>query len=260
MTFENSILLKIKQKNTIEYNELLNLIISNYNNSNSARAALSRALKNLESFGKIKRDNSRLIITDKGLASINIEMKDKLVMKLNEQIKKPIDNLEELIKLLIIICQRGETDNDLLKNARENSTFTINNLENIRMQINEKKRYLTNLDIVLSKQIINLKKLDFNDEYSEKISKSLAEKISKQIVGEIFLESPDKSFETLLPNKWKKQNKIILTSNDIFELFLIAEKNPVSKIILYISGIKLIIYGQKVTFYGPYSLVKKFCK
>jgi superfamily II helicase len=258
MTFDNSILLKIKQSNGIQYNDLFNSIISHYNNNNSARAALSRSLKNLEAFGQIKRDDSRIIITDKGLASINIEMKDKLVMKLNEQIKKPIDNLEELVKLLIIISQRGEIDSDLLKNARDNSSFTITDLEDVRKQIHEKKKSLAKLDSVLANQIIKLKQLEFNDTYSEKISPNLAKRISNEISGEIMLEFSDKQLEETIQPEWKKQNKIIIQPTDIEKLFLLLEKNPLSKVTLYMSGIKAIIYGEKITFYGQYSSVKKF--
>lgn len=260
MTFDNSLLLKIKQKNGFEYNDLFNSIVSNYNNSNSARAALSRSLKNLESFGQIKRDGSRIILTDKGLASINIEMKDKLVLKINEQIKKPMDNLEEIIKLLIIISQRGENDSDLLKNAKDNSTFTIYDLEEIRKQINEKRKHLTKLDSVLAKQILKLKQLDFTDMYSEKISTKLCEKILKIAQGEIIVEVLDKQLEEFFPKEWKKQNSIVVPQNEIQLLFQIIEKQPLSKITLYMSGTKTIIYGEKATTIGPHNIVKKFAE
>ena len=257
MTFDNSLLVRIKQKNGIEYNELFNSIFSDYKSTISARAALSRSLKNLESFGKIKRESSRIIITDKGLASINFEMKDKLVMKLNEQIKKPVDNLEELVKLLIIISQRGEIDSDLLKNARDNVSFTISDLEDVRKQIYEKKKSLSKLDSVLAKQITKLRQLDFNDSYSEKISQSLAKKISPNITNEIVAEFADKNIEETIPSEWKKQNKIILKPSDVENLFVLLEKNPLSKVTLYMSGIKAVIYGEKATFYGPAGAVKK---
>ena len=72
MTFNNSILLILKSSKNIEFNELLSRISSRYKNQSSAYSSLSRALKNLESLGKIKRKNNRIYITDKGMASIQI--------------------------------------------------------------------------------------------------------------------------------------------------------------------------------------------
>ena len=51
MTTKNAILLIVKQNNGIDYNSLLNKFSSSYSNINSARAALSRSLKDLISFG-----------------------------------------------------------------------------------------------------------------------------------------------------------------------------------------------------------------
>ena len=44
----------------------------------------------MTSFGLIKRW-FKVFITDKGLSSMSVEMKDKLVLKLNQSMKKPID-------------------------------------------------------------------------------------------------------------------------------------------------------------------------
>jgi len=258
MTFNNSILLKVKQSNGIEYNELFNSVVSGYNNQNSARAALSRALKNLEAFGQVKREGSRILLTDKGLASINVEMKDKLVLRLNDLMKKPLSDPEELVRLLIIVSQRGENDSDLLKNARDNSTFTITDIGELRREISERKKLLTRMDSLLSKQISKLKELDFNDIHSEKISPALAEKIMEAAEGDITVEAFDESLLESLPLEWKKQSKVIIKGKNVKELFSILEKFPSSKVILYITGIKAVLYGEKAMFYGRYNLIQKF--
>lgn len=258
MTFNNSILVKIKQNKGMEYNELFNSIVSSYNNQNSARAALSRSLKNLEAFGQIQRKGSQILLTDKGFASINFEMKDKLILRLNDLMKKPMNDLEEVVRLLLIISQRGENDQDLLKNARDNTTFTITDIENLRREILMRKKMLTKMDALLSKQAQKLKELDFNEIYSEKISFRLAERISKNVVGEISTEIFDEELIASIPGEWKKQHKIIITGKDMQKLFSILLENPSSRVILYLSGAKVILFGEKATFYGPYSLIQKF--
>jgi hypothetical protein len=49
-------------------------------------------------------------------------LSDKLVLKLNQEIKKPLDNLEDIVKFLVILSQRGSQDKDLLNNAKENAS------------------------------------------------------------------------------------------------------------------------------------------
>ena len=65
MTVMDSILLQINQKKT-NFNELLTRIIPNYSSTESARAALSRVIKNLVSFGYIKKTEDFFEITEKG--------------------------------------------------------------------------------------------------------------------------------------------------------------------------------------------------
>ena len=70
MTFNNNILLIVRQSDGIDYNDLFSKIMPQYKNEASAKSALSRALKDLSSFGLVKRDGRKIFITDKGIASI----------------------------------------------------------------------------------------------------------------------------------------------------------------------------------------------
>jgi len=81
----------IKQTPGIDYNSLLNRVSANYSNVNSARAALSRAIKDLAIFGLVRKQQNRFFATDKAVLLVNSEMKNKLVLKLNQAIasKKP---------------------------------------------------------------------------------------------------------------------------------------------------------------------------
>lgn len=87
MTNKNAVLLIIKQNNGIEYNDLLNKIAATYSNINSARAALSRTVKDITALGLVVRQGDKLFISQKGLTETNKEMKNKLLLKLNETIK-----------------------------------------------------------------------------------------------------------------------------------------------------------------------------
>src|SRR3989338_6120857 len=87
MTARNAVLLIIKQNQGIEYNALLNKIAPNYSTLNSARAALSRTLKDLRAFGLVTKQGNNLFITEKAGTEISSEMKSKLILKLNQLVR-----------------------------------------------------------------------------------------------------------------------------------------------------------------------------
>ena len=141
MTFKNSVLLTIKKNPGIDYSDLLSRISLQYKNPSSANSALNRAIKNMVSFGLIKKEGTKLFVTDKGSASITIEMKDKLILKLNEEMKKSFPNPEEVIQYLIILHQRSLQDSDVINTARQTATFTIRDLELYRKKIVERGKF-----------------------------------------------------------------------------------------------------------------------
>ena len=75
MTAKNAILLIIKQSPGIDYNSIVAKIASNYGSVNSARAALSRAIKDMNAVGLIEKRDNRLFATEKGQIQIRSEMK-----------------------------------------------------------------------------------------------------------------------------------------------------------------------------------------
>ena len=70
MTTKNAILMIVKQNSGIDYNSLLNKFASSYTNANSARAALSRSLKDLTAFGFLARKGNRFYLLEKGESEI----------------------------------------------------------------------------------------------------------------------------------------------------------------------------------------------
>ena len=148
----------------------------------------------MTSFGLIKKDGLKFFITDKGLSSMSVEMKDKLVLKLNQSMKKPIDNLDELVNLLVVLLQRGAEDSDLLRNAKDNSAFTINDLVEVRKEIRSKRKYLKKMGELLDTQIEKLKEIDFNDSLLINFDADFVDKLIKYCNGQkILVENKDES-------------------------------------------------------------------
>lgn len=270
MTFNNSVLLMVKQSagnvkqpgqsesGGLEYNEIFNKIVSSYKNENSARAALSRALKNLESFGMVKVEGSHILVTDKGIASINIEMKDKLILRLNEVMKKPLNDLEEAVRLLLMLSQRGAQDIDLLKNAKENSSFTISDFEALRKKISERKEFLTRMDALIEKQIEKLRELNFNDFLESIVDDLFISKILELVKDSaVTIESNEKGFVETLPANWKKPSAISAEGKEFANFFPLLQKFPSSKITIYFSAIKIVFSGGKAFCYGQHSDIAK---
>ena len=137
MTTKNSILLMIKQNPGIEYNALLNKYSANYSNINSARAALSRALKDLLIFGFLRKQENRFFATDKAIILVNSEMKNKLLLKLNSAInsKDPLSEINLIVERLSTLIERAKHDSGLLKAAKARSDFSISDLEKIETKI-----------------------------------------------------------------------------------------------------------------------------
>ena len=259
MTFSNSILLIVKQNEGIDYNELFARISSRYKNSSSANSALSRALKNLISFGQIKKDNNRFFITDKGLASISIEMKEKLVIKLNEIMKKPMVNLEEMVQLLIVLSQRSALDTDLLINAKESASFTISDIQNVRKEITKEKAFLKKMDSLIKSQEEKLKELDFNDSKEVIFDESVVKRISDFTKGKkIVFEIKDKDIIEKIPFPNKNVSEIIVEGEQIEQMLGLLLENRLSEATIYIPKIKIRIAQGKARVFSAYTVLKNF--
>ena len=164
MASKTSILLIIRQNPNIKYNELLSKVRSKYSNLNSARAALSRALKELSSFGYVEKINDSYVVTEKGNALINSETKSKLIIKLNQLISRgSYADLDSIVKHLHTLIERSREDKELLKVAKGSVEFYISDLEKIRDNVEHQIKHLNYLENILASQIKTLKELGFND-------------------------------------------------------------------------------------------------
>jgi hypothetical protein len=260
MTFNNSILLILKQNQGIDFNELFSKISSRYGNVASATAALSRALKNLESMGQIKRKEDNVFITDKGLATIQIEMKEKLVLKLNETMKKPLENIEEIVQLLIVLTERANEASDLLQNARENAQFTITEISELQEKIEERKDFLDKMASLIGAQEERLRELNFNDrkeiDFDKDSVKTILSIFKEEKLEKIILETNDSELNKKIPEIWKKGNDFVVETEFVPKLFEILLDEKLAESVIFFSGIKGVIKKGKVTLFGEYNKLK----
>lgn len=259
MTFNNSVLIIIKQNPSIDYKDLLAKIAPRYKSPASAKSALARALKDMASFGFIKREGTKLLITDKGLSSMSIEMKDKLVLRLNEELKRPMNNLDEIAKLLIILSQRGGADKDLLNNAKQNASFAISDIEELRRKIRAQRSHLKKISLLLEQQSQKLCELDFNDSLQLVFDDHMAARLAIFCKGQkITVETKDNDILSKIPEHWKKQGIISAEGENISLLTQLLSSSPSSKATLYIPNAKITLMAGKLTIFGPHKTVKSF--
>lgn len=259
MTFNNSILLILKQNGSEEFNELLSRISPRYKNTNSAYASLCRSLKNLDSLGFVNREGSRIFITDKGRVSIQIEMREKLVLRLNDLIKKPIENIEEIVQLLIVFTERANESNDLLLNARENSNFTIKNISDLQESIEQRKIFLDKMSSLIGIQEERLRELNFNDSRTFMFDEFFVKKLFLFSINEkIIIETRDLILLKRLPGVFRKENTFIIENEFKEKIFRILLLNPFCKFTIYLPRLKFFVSRGDVKITGLHYAIKEF--
>ena len=145
MTAKNAILLIINQSPGIDYNSLLNKISPNYSNINSARAALSRAVKDMIIFGFIVKQKNNFFATDKATAQISSEMKNKLLMRLNHTInsRNADSDIDSIVRQLQVLIERGKQDATLLKAAKGSTKFHIQDLVVLEEKVSKQAKHFS---------------------------------------------------------------------------------------------------------------------
>ena len=269
MTTRNAILLIVKQNNGIDYNSLLNKFSNSYSNVNSSRAALSRSLKDLTTFGFLTRKDNHFFIMDKGELEIQSEIKNKLVIALNGSLKQknPVNEIDSVVTRLQVLIQRSKEDKDLLKISKTSLDFSISDLKKVNEQIESKISHLKYLSKVFIEQINSLKNLDFNDSYSMQLDKNSSMRlISLFSDGEITVECQNEKTLVVLAARCStklKNNAFQLSKNNLEELFEYiegAKQINLGLITVYSSNIKAEFSKGQVNFSGPFSEVKKLKK
>ncbi len=270
MTAKNAILLIIKQNQGIEYNRLLNRIAANYSSVNSARAALSRALKDLSAFGFVVKRYNNLFVTEKATSQINAEMKNKLLLKLNQAVNSKNNYLaiDSIVEHLHTLIERSKEDKDLLKAAKGGADFYISDLLDVDKKIKSQVKHLNYITNAFEGQIESLKKLDFNDVRKESFNKStinLIKKTGKKLKAADFLiQSGNQELLKELGNKFNakpKGNNLLLPTSSLpnFMNSINSEMGLHQPILinLYIGSIRIRIQDSSIYFIGPYSVLNK---
>ncbi len=273
MTTRNSILLILKQNQGIEFNALLAKISANYGNINSARAAMSRALKDMSAIGLVQKQEKKVFATDKGLALLGNEMKTKLILRLNELVKEDeaAENIDSIVQLLSTLIERSKQDSDLLKAARSNTSFFLADIQKIKERLDTKAKHLDYLGEIMMQQLDSMRQLNFNDSSalawnheSKKIISGIIEKMpSPEIVAEClnadFLEKAKQSF----PNSKTQEKSVFLNREQIAMLLSLAEQstplysNPIN---IYAGSIKIQLNHPSIFLIGPVQEVEEIKK
>lgn len=270
MSTKNAVLLIVKQNNGIDYNALLNKFASSYSNMNSARAALSRSLKDLIVFGFLSRRGNRFFVLEKGEAEIYSEIKNKLVIGLNSSLKQkqPENDIDSIVTKLQILLERSRQDKDLMKTSRSSIDFFVSDLENVQKNLEASAAHLSYISRVFSEQINSMKELDFYDlvsmendkESSLILAKVFSEAAENEFAVECTLEAVAQAISENLGLK-HKNNSFTLPKKKFkkFCAFVLTNKLEFlnEKIILFSSSFKLVFFLGKIFLSGPYSEIKK---
>ncbi|MBN2127226.1 MAG: hypothetical protein JW703_02420 [Candidatus Diapherotrites archaeon] len=265
MKANNPILLIVLQNQGIHYNDLLNKLSSSYSSTNSARAALSRALKDLSVLGFLTRKENHIYVTDKAMVSLQSEMKNKLIAKLNELMasKNNVKEIALIVQQLQVLIQRSKNDSSLLKVSRTSTNFYLKDLKKLDKNTEKEINHLIYLKKIFSEQIKELEELDFNDlmekELNEKTIEFIEKKAKEFNLNEISFEfSSVEEKEKILPEAEgkTKTNKAVLALTEAKEFLKKLSKNPFkNKIVLYLSPLKIELKEKKVIITGPYTKI-----
>ncbi len=263
MKANNPILLIILQNQGIKYNDLLNKLTASYSSINSARAALSRALKDLSVLGFVIRKENRIFVTDKAMVSLKNEMKNKLIARLNNSFlsKNKVKEIDSIVQQLQVLIQRSKNDSSLLKVARTSTNFYLTDLRKLEKKLEKEITHLNYLKKIFTEQVKEMETLGFNDLKEQELNQKIIEFIELK-AKEFDLKELTFEFETIseknkalqgIDSKTKNE-KAILTINEMKKLLTQLQKKPLkTRIILYLNPIKIELIEKKTIITGPFN-------
>jgi hypothetical protein len=271
MTLTNSLLLQIGQKKS-SYNDLLTKILSNYSSKNSAKAALSRALKNMTSFEYITKEEGFYKLTNKGRDLVQSKLKNKMFININKITKKVrqtynFDLLDEMIKNIQIFLERSKQDQALLKAGKTSFSFYISDLEDILEKLNNKISHLNYLSKNFEKQILIFQERNFDNLKVLKLDRrgfhNLKNLLDFYDLDEILIETENKDLIKLLETNYifkKKTENIFRLDTKFIKEFIsfIFENIEIviqSKLKIYVNEVLITIKENHMYFVGPHNII-----
>ena len=271
MTTKNAILLIVKQNPGIDYNSLLTKFASSYSNANSARAALSRSLKDLTTFSLLIKKENKYFLLEKGEGEIYSEIKNKLVLALNSlmNMKRPVDEIDSIVEKLQILIERGRQDRDLLRTAKSSLDFSVTELEKAGEDLDDKTKHLEYMSKVFFEQIRALKEMDFNDSFARDFDHySITRLLS------IFTDQPENEFMFECQNvvlleaiadgvgSKPKGNNLTVQKVQMQKALDFVESNKgdlsIQPLNIFSAVLKAQFLRDKVTLSGPYGEISKW--
>ena len=271
MTTKNAILMIVKQNNGIDYNSLLNKFASSYSNLNSARAALSRSLKDLTSFGLLERKGGRIFLLTKGEAEIFSAVKNKLVLALNASMRQrePSAEIDSIVQRLQTLIERSKQDKDLLRTSKSSLDFRISDLENVAELAQKRACHLEYLVKVMGEQINALQEMDFYDAQEREMDTQsiilLASLLESLSDTEFTVECRNPQVLSILAEHAgakPRETAFALQKPLIggFLTFLLENKSAFSEpaVVIFSSVLKAQFFRGKLLLTGPYSEIQKW--
>ena len=273
MTLLDSILLQINQKKTT-FNELLTKIIPNYSSMESARAALSRVIKNLVSFEYIRKTEDFFEITDKGKKIVDSKLQDKMLNNINSinallqksQPSKSLQYLDDVVKNLQIFLERSKEDSTLLKIGKTSATFYVSDLLILKETVEKR---LNNFQNTLDRQINVLKELNFEDQFMVNLDNNAFELIreitDENSISELIIDcdKTDINSAMLFENHFefikKPDNVFVLKviDIDILKTLLLSKLDIImqTKFKIYLKEVVVYLKVGRLYFTGPFSQI-----
>ncbi len=278
MALSDSILLQISQKKT-NYNDLLTKMVSNYSSVNSAKAALSRALKNLVAFGEVEKNNDDYFLTEKGRQTIESKLKNKILININDLLEKSrkkssLEDVDEIVKNLQIFLERSKQDPSFLKTGKTSSNFYISDLEILKKEIDSSVSHYTYISSILSNHITILKNENFEDYLIFNLNSKTFD-LFKYVLElysfeELTIDCSNQYPQTITffesNNIFIKKNdftfKLNIKDFDSFKDFILKdfEQSLSIRFKIYINDILVRFSFGKVYFFGPFTIIEKINK
>jgi len=248
----------------------------NYSSTASARAALSRAIKNLVAFEHIVKKEDFYEITDKGKKIVESKLKNKMLIIINDLLKKSkattnLVHLDDIIKNIQIFLERSKEDPTLLMAGKSSATFYISDLDELKESIEKRISNLNRLGQALDKQILSLKELNFEDMVISNLDSAAFEIIAKLIdlysVNEIIIDcdKDDINSGLLFENHYefirKPDNVFILKAEDLNALKKLVLTNLESimqtRFKIYIKEAIIYLKLGKLYYTAPYEIINQ---
>jgi len=269
MGAKNAILLIVKQFPGIKYSSLLAKTAGDYSNINSARAALSRTLKDLKVYGYVQGLNNGFFITPKAELEISAELKNKLVMKLNSLVnaKNSEQEIDAIVEHLHTLIERSKSDKDLLKAAKGSTEFFITDLSRLRGNVDRQAKHFSYISGILEAQISSMEELGFKDSMemdSSEAGDELARAASKLNLHDFVVEVNKEEALNALGRKFEGKVKGNSFSKKIASLAAVIREaarrcaGDSSLIVtLYLGALSARLHNNIVYVVGPYTMLEK---